>query len=97
MNSPEWITILIGCIACLLNGAAQPLFAVLFAKIVNVTNMFYTVILQKDRFYAFFMLLYLSFRPSKIVYTLNDVVKCYYPVCCSCFWVLLFSFSDAFK
>ncbi|CAF4979491.1 unnamed protein product, partial [Rotaria sp. Silwood1] len=35
MNSPEWITILIGCIACVLNGAAQPLFAVLLAKIVD--------------------------------------------------------------
>ncbi|CAF3943339.1 unnamed protein product [Rotaria sp. Silwood1] len=37
MNSPEWITILIGCIACVLNGAAQPLFAVLLAKIVDYT------------------------------------------------------------
>ncbi|CAF1318246.1 unnamed protein product [Rotaria sordida] len=35
MNSPEWITILIGCIACVLNGAAQPLFAFLLTKIVE--------------------------------------------------------------
>ncbi|CAF3532126.1 unnamed protein product [Rotaria sp. Silwood1] len=35
MNSPEWITILIGCIACILNGAGQPLFAFLLAKIVD--------------------------------------------------------------
>ncbi|CAF4208132.1 unnamed protein product [Rotaria sordida] len=35
MNSPEWITILIGCIACILNGAAQPLFAFLLVKIVE--------------------------------------------------------------
>ncbi|CAF1209199.1 unnamed protein product [Rotaria sordida] len=35
MNSPEWITILIGCIACILNGAAQPLFACLLVKIVE--------------------------------------------------------------
>ncbi|CAF3680698.1 unnamed protein product [Rotaria sp. Silwood1] len=35
MNSPEWITILLGCIACILNGAGQPLFAFLFAKIVD--------------------------------------------------------------
>lgn len=40
MNSPEWITILIGCIACLMNGASQLIFAVLIAKIVNVINMF---------------------------------------------------------
>ncbi|CAF4580354.1 unnamed protein product, partial [Rotaria sp. Silwood2] len=35
MNSPEWITILIGCIACLLFGASQPVFAFLLCKIVN--------------------------------------------------------------
>ncbi|CAF5112448.1 unnamed protein product, partial [Rotaria sp. Silwood1] len=33
--SPEWITISIGCIACVLNGAAQPLFAFLLVKIVE--------------------------------------------------------------
>ncbi|CAF0994260.1 unnamed protein product [Rotaria sordida] len=38
MNSPEWITILIGCIACVLNGAAQPLFAFLVTKILNAFN-----------------------------------------------------------
>ncbi|CAF5042151.1 unnamed protein product, partial [Rotaria sp. Silwood1] len=37
MNSPEWITILVGCIACLLSGAAQPLLAFLFAKTVDYT------------------------------------------------------------
>ncbi|CAF3739754.1 unnamed protein product [Rotaria sp. Silwood1] len=35
MNSPEWITISIGCIACVLNGAAQPLFAFFLVKIVE--------------------------------------------------------------
>ncbi|CAF4609379.1 unnamed protein product [Rotaria sp. Silwood2] len=38
MNSRKWITILIGCIACLLNGAAQPMFALLLAKIVDVSD-----------------------------------------------------------
>ncbi|CAF0943732.1 unnamed protein product [Rotaria sordida] len=38
MNSPEWITILIGCIACVLNGAVQPLFAFLVTKILNAFN-----------------------------------------------------------
>ncbi|CAF3963821.1 unnamed protein product [Rotaria sp. Silwood1] len=37
MNSPEWITILIGCIACALSGAAQPMFALLLAKIIDYT------------------------------------------------------------
>ncbi|CAF1343363.1 unnamed protein product [Rotaria sordida] len=35
MTSPEWITILIGCIACVLNGAVQPLFAFLLTQIVE--------------------------------------------------------------
>ncbi|CAF1373441.1 unnamed protein product [Rotaria sordida] len=38
MNSPEWMTILIGCIASGLFGGAQTLFAFLLAKIVNVSN-----------------------------------------------------------
>ncbi|CAF2816275.1 unnamed protein product [Rotaria sp. Silwood2] len=38
MNSPEWITLLIGCVACALNGAAQPLFTFLLAKIVDYTS-----------------------------------------------------------
>ncbi|CAF4503288.1 unnamed protein product, partial [Rotaria magnacalcarata] len=33
MNSPEWVTIVIGCVACILNGAAQPVFAILLALI----------------------------------------------------------------
>jgi ABC-type multidrug transport system permease subunit len=37
MNSPEWITILIGCIASLASGAIQPIFAVLLTKIVMVS------------------------------------------------------------
>ncbi|CAM4849303.1 unnamed protein product, partial [Rotaria magnacalcarata] len=35
MNSPEWVTIVIGCVACILNGAAQPVFAILLALIVG--------------------------------------------------------------
>ncbi|CAF1157946.1 unnamed protein product [Rotaria sordida] len=35
MNSPEWIIILIGYIMCVLNGAAQSLFAFLLVKIVE--------------------------------------------------------------
>ncbi|CAF4108047.1 unnamed protein product [Rotaria sordida] len=35
MNSPEWITILIGCLACAIYGTAQPWLAFLFTKIVH--------------------------------------------------------------
>ncbi|CAF4206391.1 unnamed protein product [Rotaria sp. Silwood2] len=33
---PEWIIILVGCIACVLNGAAQQVFAILLAKTLDV-------------------------------------------------------------
>jgi hypothetical protein len=39
MNSPEWTIILIGCIVCALNGATQTVFAILLAKIVNVSDL----------------------------------------------------------
>ncbi|CAF1243450.1 unnamed protein product [Adineta steineri] len=38
MNSPEWMFILIGCLACLLGGLRGPLFSILFAKIINEFN-----------------------------------------------------------
>ncbi|CAF0845843.1 unnamed protein product [Adineta steineri] len=40
MNSPEWIFILIGCLACLLGGLRGPLFSILLAKIINVSDLF---------------------------------------------------------
>ncbi|XP_076435076.1 ATP-dependent translocase ABCB1-like isoform X2 [Babylonia areolata] len=36
MNSPEWVYILLGCIAAILNGGVQPSFAVIFSKIIGV-------------------------------------------------------------
>jgi hypothetical protein len=38
MNGPEWLIILIGCIASIAAGATQPIFAILLAKIVNVSH-----------------------------------------------------------
>ncbi|CAF1490292.1 unnamed protein product [Adineta steineri] len=38
MNSPEWVFILIGCLACLLGGLRGPTFSILFAKIINEFN-----------------------------------------------------------
>ncbi|CAF3905306.1 unnamed protein product, partial [Adineta steineri] len=38
MNSPEWIFILIGCLACLLGGLRAPAFSILFAETVNQFN-----------------------------------------------------------
>ncbi|CAF1234636.1 unnamed protein product [Rotaria sordida] len=46
MNSPEWITILIGCIACVLNGAAQPLCAFLLTQIVEVSDPFIQILFK---------------------------------------------------
>lgn len=39
MGRPEWITLLIGCMTCVANGAAQPIFTVLLTKIVNVRDL----------------------------------------------------------
>lgn len=38
MNRPEWVTIVIGCMAAILSGATQILFAVLLAAIVDVNH-----------------------------------------------------------
>ncbi|CAH1787977.1 unnamed protein product [Owenia fusiformis] len=36
MNAPEWPYILTGCIAALINGGEQPVFAVIFSELLNV-------------------------------------------------------------
>ncbi|CAF1339346.1 unnamed protein product, partial [Adineta steineri] len=38
MNSPEWMFILIGCLACVLGGLRGPVFSILFATIINEFN-----------------------------------------------------------
>ncbi|CAF1031428.1 unnamed protein product [Adineta steineri] len=38
MNSPEWMLILIACLACLLGGLRGSAFSILFAKIINEFN-----------------------------------------------------------
>ena len=38
MNSPEWYLILIGCLAALLSGAVQPVFALIFSNILGVSD-----------------------------------------------------------
>ena len=38
MSRPEWIAILIGCLACIVVGAVQPFYAIFVAKIVNVSD-----------------------------------------------------------
>ncbi|UJR34425.1 hypothetical protein I4U23_021832 [Adineta vaga] len=35
MNSSEWLTIVIACVACLIAGICQPLFAILLAEIIH--------------------------------------------------------------
>ncbi|UJR18771.1 hypothetical protein I4U23_005677 [Adineta vaga] len=35
MNKPEWVTITIGCVTCLISGICQPIFAVLLANIIH--------------------------------------------------------------
>jgi len=38
MNNPEWVTILIGCTACIVNGATVSIFALLLTYIVYVSH-----------------------------------------------------------
>ena len=38
MSKPERTIILLGCIICAMNGAGQAVFAILLAKIVNVST-----------------------------------------------------------
>lgn len=40
LNLPEWPYILVGLICATINGAIQPLFAILFSKIVAVRRRF---------------------------------------------------------
>ncbi|CAF0917995.1 unnamed protein product [Adineta ricciae] len=35
MNASEWVTILVGCIACILIGLTQPMFALMLTNIIN--------------------------------------------------------------
>lgn len=36
LNVPEWPYILVGTICAMINGAMQPVFAILFSKIITV-------------------------------------------------------------
>lgn len=38
LNASEWPYILVGLICAIINGAIQPLFAVLFSKIITVSH-----------------------------------------------------------
>ena len=38
INAPEWYLIVVGVICSLANGAIQPLFAIFFAEILNVSE-----------------------------------------------------------
>lgn len=37
MNGPEWVFILIGCIAAIIVGASLPAFAILFGEVYGVS------------------------------------------------------------
>jgi hypothetical protein len=36
MNKPEWLWIVIGCLACICNGGAQPAFGIVLSKLISV-------------------------------------------------------------
>lgn len=37
VNAPEWLFIMIGCVAALVNGGIMPAFAVIFSEIIGVS------------------------------------------------------------
>ena len=37
LNSPEWLIIIIGCVAALAMGCVQPAFAILFSNMLGVS------------------------------------------------------------
>lgn len=38
MNSPEWLIILVGCLASIISGASLPVYALVFGDIVGVSK-----------------------------------------------------------
>lgn len=36
LNKPEWFYILVGCIACIVSGGANPAFSIVFSKVIAV-------------------------------------------------------------
>jgi presenilin-like A22 family membrane protease len=36
MNKPEWHLIIIGCVACIINGGIQPVFGIILSKLTAV-------------------------------------------------------------
>jgi hypothetical protein len=39
MNKPEWVSLLIGCTACLIDGALVPVAAVLVTGLINASEL----------------------------------------------------------
>ena len=78
MSRPEWAMILIGCLICALTGASQTMFAILIAKIINVSIW----LLVQDRWiYSLFS------RRSTTVHHCKHVVMYCFLVSSSCCWV----------
>ena len=42
LNKPEWYFILFGCIGALVTGAIQPVFSIVFSKLVSVSKIIYS-------------------------------------------------------
>lgn len=43
MNSPEWLSMVIGSLAALMNGASLPLYGLIFGDILGVSNPIHTI------------------------------------------------------
>jgi hypothetical protein len=46
LNKPEWWIIIIGCISSILSGAVQPSFSIVFSKVIAVSIVDITIIIE---------------------------------------------------
>ena len=59
-SKPEWLYILIGCLASIINGGVNPAFAIVFSKIIVVSSIFYKNFNINEKFqFAIFILCYI--------------------------------------
>ena len=59
MNKPEWLFIVIGCVACIINGGIQPVFGIILSKLTAVFQECDPEV-QKDRV-LLYILLFIGF------------------------------------
>lgn len=71
MNKPEWILIIIACVACTINGGIQPVFGIILSKLTAVFQECDPNV-QKDRV-LLYILLFIGFGILILIATFLQV------------------------